>query len=254
MYEVFKECGICPQFDCLWENLNVREHLYIFGSMKGLHGDILRENIDFYIEAMQLEDHVHKKFTTLSGGNKRKLCVTNSLIGSPSLQFLDEPSTGMDPVARRYLYETMINNLNNREASIVLTTHSLAEAESLCTKIGILINGKFVCIGSNEYLKQRYGLGYKITIPRKAIRKGDVFAGELQARFPGLEPISDNSQEFVSFKVPMQGFLFSTAFKHLIDMKQLGIIDDYSLTNTSLEQIFLAFSRYQVQTDNQLRL
>jgi ATP-binding cassette subfamily A (ABC1) protein 3 len=172
LYEIFKEVGICPQFDPLWEELTVFEHLEVFGGMKGLQGDELRENINFYIKTMQLSDQVNKKSKILSGGNKRKLCVTDALIGSPSLQFFDEPSTGLDPVARRYLYETLTNNLKFREASIILTTHSLTEAEMLCHKIGILINGKFVCIGSTPYLKNKYGTGYRIEIPRNAIMDG----------------------------------------------------------------------------------
>ena len=133
---IFKEVGICPQFDCLWENLTVKEHLLVFGSMKGLNGQELQENIDYYIFVMSLSDHINKKSTVLSGGNKRKLCVTNALIGSPSLQFFDEPSTGLDPVARRSLWTTLTQNIQNRNSSIVLTTHSMPEAESLCHKIG----------------------------------------------------------------------------------------------------------------------
>ena len=136
---VFKEVGICPQFDCLWDNLNLREHLMVFGRMKGLHGRELQENIDYYVKVMALSDHVNKKSNTLSGGNKRKLCVTNALIGSPSLQFFDEPSTGLDPVARRSLWTTLTQNIQYRNSSIVLTTHSMSEAESLCHKIGKFI-------------------------------------------------------------------------------------------------------------------
>jgi len=79
----------------------------------------------------------------LSGGNMRKLGVANTLIGRPLLAFYDEPSTGLDPVAKRYLWNML---QNNTKSSITLTTHSLHEAETLCHKIGILINGKFVCL------------------------------------------------------------------------------------------------------------
>jgi ABC-type multidrug transport system, ATPase component len=249
LYEIFKEVGICPQFDCLWESLTVREHLEIFGSMKGLHGQDLQENIDYFITTMQLSDHINKKSKILSGGNKRKLCVTNALIGSPSLQFFDEPSTGLDPVARRYLYDTLVANLNNREATIILTTHSLTEAELLCHKIGILINGKFVCIGSTPYLKNKYGTGYRITIPKHAVKNADVFERELTARFENIKKIYDHSQEFYNYQVSMEGFSFAKAFKSLQEMKEAQIIEDYSLTNTSLEQIFLNFSKFQEVRD-----
>jgi ATP-binding cassette, subfamily A (ABC1), member 3 len=77
------------------------------------------------------------KAQNLSGGNKRKLCVSNALIGGPDLQFFDEPSTGLDPIAKRHLWNTLQNSLTCRNSSIVLTTHSMLEAEYLCHKIGI---------------------------------------------------------------------------------------------------------------------
>jgi len=85
----------------------VKEHLYLFGSLKGLNGHELEENIQYYIKVMSLDDHINKRSMNLSGGNKRKLCVTNALIGSPNMQFFDEPSTGLDPVAKRFLWGTL---------------------------------------------------------------------------------------------------------------------------------------------------
>jgi len=79
----------------------------------------------------------------LSGGNKRKLCVSLALIGGPNIQFCDEPSSGVDAIARRFLWNTLNNSLKLRNSAITLTTHSMVEAENLCHKIGILINGKF---------------------------------------------------------------------------------------------------------------
>lgn len=75
----------------------------------------------------------------LSGGNKRKLCVANALIGSPQLLFLDEPSTGLDPLAKKYLWNLLYSTVRNRNASMLLTTHTLTEAEYLSDKIGIMV-------------------------------------------------------------------------------------------------------------------
>jgi len=107
---------------------------------------------------------VNKITMDLSGGNKRKLCVANCLIGSPTLLFFDEPSTGLDPLARRFLWNALQAIVKEKNAAIVLTTHSMNEAESLAHKTGILINGKFFCIGPTEMLKEKYGNGYKVTI------------------------------------------------------------------------------------------
>lgn len=84
-----------------------------------------------------------------------------SLIACPWIEFLDEPTTGVDPVSRRSLFK-MLKGLN--ESSMVLTTHRMDEAESLCDNIAIMINGRFVCYGSPGHLKSTYGLGYSISL------------------------------------------------------------------------------------------
>ena len=94
------------------------------------------------------------KAADLSGGNKRKLCCAMSLMANPRIEFLDEPTTGVDPIARRSLFK-MLKHL--KKSSIMLTTHRMDEAEALCDVIAIMINGRFVCYGSPSHLKQKYG-------------------------------------------------------------------------------------------------
>lgn len=113
---------------------------------------------------MQLSAYRSVQAGRLSGGNKRKLCVTLALIGGPNMQFFDEPSSGVDPIARRFLWNSLTQNQKLRKSAITITTHSMVEAESLCNKIGILVNGRMQCYGSPEFLKQKYGEGYLISI------------------------------------------------------------------------------------------
>lgn len=135
-FEIYKNCGICPQFDALWELLTVKEHLEIIGKIKGLTRADLKANTDYFLDILKIREHKDKKTFQLSGGNKRRLCVALASTGAPITQFLDEPSTGMDPLARTYLWDTIKQNLAIRDSAIVLTTHSMTEAESLCSKIG----------------------------------------------------------------------------------------------------------------------
>ena len=90
----------------------------------------------------------------MSGGNKWKLSVAIALIGNPPIVFLDEPSTGMDPKAKRYMWN-IISALTTRrsQSAVILTTHSMEEAEALSTKIGIMARGEFKCFGSTQHLK-----------------------------------------------------------------------------------------------------
>ena len=137
--EIFKDVAVCPQFDCLWDYLTPVEHLYLFGRMKGLSGKNLKDSVNYFLKTMQLESYVKTIALKLSGGNKRKLCVANALIGGPDLQFFDEPSTGVDAIAKRFLWNTLKQSQERRNSSIVLTTHSMNEADSLCDKIGNII-------------------------------------------------------------------------------------------------------------------
>lgn len=160
-----KKIGYCPQFDALLELLTVREHLELYARIKGIHPDRLEGVVDEKIDQMNLRDFEHRAAGTLSGGNKRKLSVAIAMIGDPSIVFLDEPSTGMDPVARRFMWE-IISRISTQDAlcSIILTTHSMEEAEALCTRIGIMVNGRLQCLGSSQHLKLRFGNGYEIDV------------------------------------------------------------------------------------------
>ena len=99
------------------------------------------------------------KCDNLSGGNKRKIVCAMSLLACPQVEFLDEPTTGVDPVSRRSLFK-MLRKLPS--CSLILTTHRMDEAEGLCDKIAIMINGRFVVYGTPSYLKSTYGSGYQI--------------------------------------------------------------------------------------------
>ncbi|CAH3155542.1 unnamed protein product, partial [Porites evermanni] len=98
-----------------------------------------------------------------SGGNRRKLSTAIALVGNPPIIFLDEPTTGMDPVARRFLWDTLTGVLKDGR-SIVLTSHSMEECEALCTRLAIMVNGHFKCLGSTQHLKSRFGRGYTLMV------------------------------------------------------------------------------------------
>lgn len=112
---------------------------------------------------MDLLDYEHVAMNNLSGGNKRKTSVAMAIIGNPPLVLLDEPSTGVDPKARRFMWK-IVSDLTalKGKSSVIITTHSMEEAESLSTKMGIIVNGKFKAIGSSNYIKDTYGDGFEI--------------------------------------------------------------------------------------------
>jgi ATP-binding cassette subfamily A (ABC1) protein 3 len=153
--------GMCPQFNPIWKRLTVEQSLWYIGMVKGLSDDDIEFQKEFIKSTLDLQAYSKIKSDNLSGGNKRKLVCAMSLLACPSVEFLDEPSTGVDPVSRRSLFK-MLKNLKN--SSLVLTTHRMDEAESLCDNIAIMINGRFVVYGSPNHLKANYGQGYLISL------------------------------------------------------------------------------------------
>lgn len=166
--EVRRLIGYCPQHDALLDKLTVREHLMLFGRIKGVPAEQLDKFVCDMMRRLDLTPHEHKLASTLSGGNKRKLSVAIALMGSPPLVFLDEPSTGVDPASRRFMWD-LISRLSTQrqECTVVLTTHNMEEAEALCSSIGIMVGGRLQCLGSNQRLKARYGHGYQLEVKLK---------------------------------------------------------------------------------------
>ena len=160
--------GYCPQFDTIFEYLTVYENLEFYGLVKGAKKSNLDNIINALIEEMNLVNFKDKISGTLSGGNKRKLSVAIALICNPPIILLDEPSTGMDPEARRHMWKAIYNvSLNRKKSSIIMTTHSMEEAESLCKTIGILVNGQFKCLGTSDEIKDTFGYGFEINLQIK---------------------------------------------------------------------------------------
>ncbi|EGR32580.1 hypothetical protein IMG5_076830, partial [Ichthyophthirius multifiliis] len=247
--DIYQDVGICPQFDAIYENLTVLEHLKLFGRMKGLKGKDLDASINYFLKVIQLEDYTHRQACKLSGGNKRKLCVAIALIGGPDMQFFDEPSTGVDPISKRFLWNTLSQSLKLRNGAIVITTHSMQEAEFLCTKIGILINGKFMCYGSPQFLKNKYGKGYQVSFECSNINQIQqiILQQYPNAKLQTTNNQNDQNNYKTTFLFPYQGFCLSEIFNFFYnDMQQnRKLISNFQVDQCSLAQIFVDFSQLQ---------
>ena len=110
---------------------------------------------------MNLTEYWKRAAGKLSGGNKRKLNVALAMIGNPPVVFLDEPSAGMDPQARWFMWKVIAKiSTMRKNSAVILTTHSMEEAEALSTKMGIMVDGEFKCFGSKQHIKSKFGTGY----------------------------------------------------------------------------------------------
>ncbi|KAL4432498.1 hypothetical protein ABPG74_013352 [Tetrahymena malaccensis] len=157
--------GYCPQFDALLDNLTAREHLELFAAIKGIPANLREQAVNEKLDELNLRKFENVVSRTYSGGNKRKLSVAIAMLGNPPIAFLDEPSTGMDPGNRRFMWNVISDiATNQKKTSIILTTHSMEEAEALGTKVGIVVGGNFQCMGSIQHLKNKFGKGYEVSI------------------------------------------------------------------------------------------
>ena len=131
--------------------MTVEEHLWFYAKIKGIPAERRSETIERAIKELHIEDQRTKPAGTLSGGNKRKLSVAIAILGNPPIILLDEPSAGMDPEARRFMWQ-VVEKISQRDkkSAVILTTHSMEEAEALSTKMGIMVRGGvFRCYGSS---------------------------------------------------------------------------------------------------------
>eukprot|EP00937_MAST-01D_sp_MAST-1D-sp2_P000712 g712.t1 len=159
MAEVKRNVGYCPQFDPLLDLMSGRETIRMFALLKGVPKSEVGQVVEKYVNVVGLQKFASRPAGSYSGGNKRKLSLAVALVGKPGVVMLDEPSSGMDPGARRQMWD--IISSQSRDRCFILTTHAMDEAEALCGRIGIMVNGAFVCLGSAQHLKMKYGTNYE---------------------------------------------------------------------------------------------
>ena len=157
-YELHKRVGVMAQGFTFFEEASPREALRYYADLFGVKADpdeILREVI--------LEDSAKNLFKNLSGGQKQKMGLALSLVNSPELLFLDEPTTGLDPSARRAIWD-VIRGLKAKGKTIILTTHYLEEAEQLSDRVAIMNHGQIVAMGTADEIIQKHGSAERLEI------------------------------------------------------------------------------------------
>ena len=174
--KIRKLIGYCPQHDAIFDQMTVEEHLDYYARIKGIKKDLIKPLVEKQIKDMNLDEHRKKLAGALSGGNKRKLSVAICVIGNPPIILLDEPSAGMDPEARRFMWSVVARISQQRKKSaVILTTHSMEEAEALSTKMGIMVKGGiFKCFGSSQHIKSKFGTGYEIELKVRKINPDEL--------------------------------------------------------------------------------
>ncbi|XP_073677133.1 phospholipid-transporting ATPase ABCA1b isoform X1 [Garra rufa] len=242
--EVHQNMGYCPQFDAINDLLTGREHLEFYAILRGVPEKEVCEVAEWGIRKLGLVKYVDKNAGSYSGGNMRKLSTAISLIGAPPVVFLDEPTTGMDPKARRALWNC-IHSVIKEGRSVVLTSHSMEECEALCTRMAIMVNGRFRCLGSVQHLKNRFGDGYTIILrvggPDPDLQPVMKF---IESELPGSN-LREKHRNMLQYQLPSSLTSLAHIFSILAKNKEFLRIEDYSVSQTTLDQVFFNFAKDQ---------
>ncbi|XP_028288502.1 retinal-specific phospholipid-transporting ATPase ABCA4a [Parambassis ranga] len=253
--DVHQNMGYCPQFDAIDELLTGREHLHLYARLRGVPESEISRVADWAIQKLGLLEYAGQSAGTYSGGNKRKLSTAIAMIGCPALVLLDEPTTGMDPLSRRFLWNSIMSVIQDRRA-VVLTSHSMEECEALCTRLAIMVNGSFKCLGTIQHLKYKYGDGYVVTMKIRAAKPGcapDLNPAEafMESTFPGC---IQREKHYNTLQYKISSSSLARIFQMVLANKDKLNIEDYSVSQTTLDQVFVNFAKQQSREDDTIVL
>jgi ABC-type multidrug transport system ATPase subunit len=237
--EARKVLGVCPQHDILWDELTAREHLSLYGRLKGLLGEELKSGVDLKLAEVKLSEVGDYAVGTYSGGMKRRLSVAIAGIGNPKVIIMDEPTTGMDPINRREVWK-LIQKLKKGRV-VILTTHSMEEADVLSDRIAVIVDGSVKCIGSPLYLKNNFGDGYRVSI---ISNDSAHLAHKLRSLMPSCKIIDESAGSLMVAVTKVEEL---RRFVSMMEGDSPGIhsrelrasIQDWGLSNTTLEEVFM---------------
>uniref|UniRef100_A0AAX7W0Y8 ABC transporter domain-containing protein n=1 Tax=Astatotilapia calliptera TaxID=8154 RepID=A0AAX7W0Y8_ASTCA len=253
--DVHQNMGYCPQFDAIDELLTGREHLYLYARLRGVPESEIPRVAEWGIQKLGLSEYAGRCAGTYSGGNKRKLSTAIAMIGCPALVLLDEPTTGMDPHSRRFLWNAIMTVIRDGRA-VVLTSHSMEECEALCTRLAIMVNGTFKCLGTIQHLKYKFGDGYVVTMKIKPVKAGlspelEPVESFMETSFPGCV---QREKHYNTLQYEIASSSLARIFQLVVANKDRLSIEDYSVSQTTLDQVFVNFAKQQAGEDEELTL
>jgi ABC-2 type transport system ATP-binding protein len=242
--EVRRIIGVIPQALTSDQDLTVEENLSIYAKLYSVPRAQREKNIKEVLEAVDLIKWRGAQTKTLSGGMRRRLEIARGLVHDPSIFFLDEPTTGLDPVSRIAVWE-MLNNLKkSRNLTMLLTTHYMEEADRLCDRIAIVDHGKLVALGTPVELKQSVPGSNVVEV--QFAHESDQWQERLE-RLPGVTEVQ--SQSAGVYRVLTSNGSKTTT--QLVEMSTtLGEpLASLSVQNTSLDDVFVHYTGRQLRDE-----
>ncbi|XP_025272049.3 phospholipid-transporting ATPase ABCA3-like isoform X9 [Canis lupus dingo] len=242
LQKVKSRVGYCPQSDALLEYMTGREIMIMYARSWGVSEPQIQLYVNRWLSSMQLEPHADKLIGTYSGGTKRRLSTAIALMGKSSVILLDEPSAGMDPEARRLLWDAVTRTRESGKA-IIITSHRMEECDAFCTRLAIMVQGKFLCLGSPQHLKNKFGNIYilKVKVKNDVQDKLEDLKYFITLTFPG-SALKQENQGILTYYIPSKDSSWGKVFGILEEAKEQFHLEDYSISQITLEQVFLNFA------------
>ncbi|KAM4034616.1 cholesterol transporter ABCA5 [Anomaloglossus baeobatrachus] len=245
--------GYSPQVNHLWPEVKLEEHLETYGSIKGMSKSNLKEIIKRIAETLDMKEDLRKPAKKLSLGTQRKLCFALSMLGNPDVVLLDEPSNGMDSKAKQRMWQVIRSTFKGKEQAAVITTHFMEEAEAVCDRVAIMVSGELRYIGSVQHLKSKFGRHFSLDLKLDAdsgVQQMELLHREVLKHFPNASR-QESFASLMSFKVPKSDVQsLSQAFFNLEQVKRSFNVEEYSFSQSTLEQVFIELAKEQEEEDN----
>ncbi|KAH9493244.1 ATP-binding cassette sub- A member 3 [Bulinus truncatus] len=236
--EARRNVGLCPQHDILFPSLTCEEHLVFYSKLREQYDRVnTKKEIDTMLEEVELTEKRKCYSAVLSGGQKRKLSVACSFIGGSQIVFLDEPSSGLDPSARRELWNFLKKKREGR--TILLTTHYMDEADILGDRIVIMAEGVVKCYGTSNFLKRIYGTGYHMNIVKLPDCDVQEITETIQKYIPEVKRTHQTNNEIFYLLPEKDVHLYSKMMLELENKRSELKIESFGVVATSLEDVFV---------------
>ena len=258
---LYNRCNVayCPQFDALFPNNTVKEHMEFYATIRGLdlNERAAQDHISAIVKLLGLKKYLSKKTTELSGGYKRRLSLAIAVIGYPNVLIVDEVTTGIDPGARREIWDLLKPSSAHDDFDIpatILSSHYMDECQELGTRIGILIDGEIVATGNLSRLNELFCTSYFVEISLESHVGEDAEQNviDIFEKHHMIVEIYEKIPFRLKFRIPFaEGSghndtkQLASIFKLLEENKESIGIKFYSVAPMNLEQIFIDLSRKQ---------
>ncbi|KAH7694692.1 CBN-CED-7 protein [Aphelenchoides avenae] len=238
--------GYCPQVDALSPDLTGRETLTLIGRLNGLKG--VASRVEMVLESIRLADEGDKLVEHYSGGQKRRISIGVALMSSSKLIMLDEPTAGVDPGTRRYVWD-LLTALRRQNTALLLTSHSMEECEALCTRIAFMNRGSMISIGTSQHLKSKYGNTFVLSLTRETVSEetgAELNTAVVEAfhATPTNDPMLMPALTWELPRLPSDSW--GEMYRRIEQFTSMQPnVKDFSLVQGTLEQVFIRLSKVE---------